>query len=93
MSFLPKFPHPYDTAFVDNKTKRALSFIVLFFLNTKLNATHTPDIEPINVAYLGAARRLYNVSKKTGVFSRFYTANLLLLSDNCDGSDRDVTED
>ena len=67
--------------------------LLSFFLNTILNATHTPDIEPINVAYLGAARRLHNVFKKTGVFSRFYTANLLLLSDNCDGSDRDVTED
>ena len=79
MSFLPKLPHPYDTAFVNTKTKRALSFIVFFY--TKLNATHTPDIELINVAYLGAARRSYNVSKKPGVFSRFYRANLLLSYD------------
>ena len=57
----------------------------LYFFYTKLNATHTPDIELINVAYLGAARRSYNVSKKTGVFSRFYRANLLLSYD-CGGS-------
>ena len=41
-----------------------------FFFYAKLNATHTHDIEPINVAYLGVARRSYNVSKKTRVFSR-----------------------
>ena len=43
---------------------------LLHFFCTKLNATHTPDIEPINVAYLGAARS-YNVSKKRVYFHAF----------------------
>lgn len=59
--------------------------LLYFFIQNSMPHTRTPDIEPINVAYLGAARRSYNVSKKTGVFSRFYRANLLL-SYNCGGS-------
>ena len=45
--------------------------LLYFFIQNSMPHTRTPDIEPINVAYLRAARRSYNVSKKTRVFSRF----------------------
>ena len=52
--------------------------------------TRTPDIEPINVAYLGAARRSYNVSKKRVYFHAFIEQIYFSLTTVVD---RDVTED
>ena len=64
--------------------------LLYFFIQNSMPHTRTPDIEPINVAYLGAARRSYNVSKKRVYFHAFIEQIYFSLTTVVD---RDVTED